>query len=165
MSASQWCSAYPCAPVHEQALPLTVPSRSDKRRAALVAILAPRVESILDRIVADALRATDFVGLGRTVAERYATLVRAFIPAFTSALGAPDAERSRIFDENAHVVKDLVAAGIPKFVQRSIVSLGFRVANGLARDGARTHGFEPDELEDELRVYQRAVEARLFFGA
>jgi hypothetical protein len=68
-------------------------------------------------------------------------------------------------DEYAHLVKDLIRQGIPKFVQRSLVSLGFRAANGVARDGARHHGFEPDELEDELRVFQRAFEARLFYGA
>ncbi len=146
-------------------MPLTSESRSERRRAALVTILGPRAESILERIVADAVRATDFVGLGRSVAERYSTLVRACLPFCLAALGASDPERTRLFDENAHIVRDLVAAGVPKFVQRSLVSLGFRVANGIARDGARAHGFEPDELEDELRVFQRAFEARLFFGA
>jgi hypothetical protein len=50
-------------------------------------------------------------------------------------------------------------------VQRSLVSFGFRLANGVARDAAPGHGFEPDELEDELRVFQRALETRLFYGA
>ncbi len=150
--------------MHEQTLPLAGVSRSERRRAALVAILGPRAESILERIVADALRATDFVGLGRSVADRYTTLARACLPFCLAALGASEPERTRIFDDNAHIVKDLVAAGIPKFVQRSLVSLGFRVASGIARDGARAQGFEPDELEDELRVFQRAFEARLYYG-
>src|SRR6185503_12548878 len=140
------------------------PTRSELRRAALVTILEDRAEPILDRIVADALRATDFVGLGGTVAARYATIARKSIPLWLAALGAMDPERTRILDENAHFIKDVVRQGIPKFVQRSFVSWGFKAANGIARDGARAEGFEPDELEDELRVFQRAFEARLFFG-
>ncbi len=58
-------------------------------------------------------------------------------------------------------MKDLIGQGIPTFVQRSLVPLGFRAATGIAREGARVHGFEPDEL----RVFQRAFEARMFFGA
>jgi hypothetical protein len=151
--------------VQEQTLPLGSVSRTALRRAALVSILGPRAESILERIVADAVRATDFVGLGRTVAQRYASVSRACLPVCLAALGASEPERTKLFEENAMVVKDLVNVGVPKFVQRSLVSLGFRVANGIARDKARAHGFEPDELEDELRVFQRAFEARMFFGA
>jgi hypothetical protein len=80
------------------------------------------------------------------------------------ALAAPDPDRTRLFDENQHIVTDLVEIGVPRFVQRSLISLGFRFANGIARDGAQAQGFEPDELEDELRVFQRAFEARLFFA-
>jgi hypothetical protein len=105
------------------------------------------------------------VGLGRSVAERYSSVTRACLPVCLAALGADEPERTRLFEENAKVVKDLVEVGVPKFVQRSLVSLGFRMANGMARDGARKHGFEPDELEDELRVFQRAFEARMFYGA
>lgn len=139
-------------------------TRSERRRLALLAILGPRAEAILDRVVAEALRATDFVGLGRTVAQRYATVARACLPFCLAALGASDTERARLFDENAHIVKDMVEIGVPRFVQRSLVSLGFRVASGIVRDNARAQSFEPDELEDELRVFQRAFEARLFFG-
>jgi len=151
--------------MHEDTVRIVGISRTAQRRSALVAILGPRAESILERIVADAVRATDFVGLGRTVAERYSAVSRACLPVCLAALGAAEPERTRLFDENAKVVRDLVAVGVPKFVQRSLVSIGFRVANGIARDGARAHGFEPDELEDELRVFQRAFEARMFYGA
>jgi hypothetical protein len=140
-------------------------SRSDRRRTALLVILSPRAEPILERVVADALRATDFVGLGRTIAQRYAAVSRACMPFFLAALAAPDPERTRLFNENQHVVRDLVDIGVPRFVQRSLVSLGFRFANSAARDGARAQGFDPDELEDELRVFQRAFEARLTLGA
>jgi hypothetical protein len=152
--------------MHEHGAPSSAsPTRSDLRRAALVSILEPRAEPILERVVSDALRATDFVGLGHGVAVRYADTARIALPMCLAALGAPDQERNRVCDEYAHFVKDLIHQGIPKFVQRSLVSVGFKAASGFVRDGARQHGFEPDELEDELRVFQRAFEARLFYGA
>ncbi len=149
-------------PLRETGLVMATP-RSARRRAALSAILSPRAEPILERVVADTLRATDFVGLGRAVAQRYTVVSRACLPLCLAALAAPDPERKQIFDENQHFVKDLVDIGVPRFVQRSLITLGFHIANGFARDGAQPQGFDPDELEDELRVFQRAFEARLFF--
>lgn len=139
-------------------------TRSARRRVALEEIFHDRAEPILERVVAETLRATDFVGLGRSVATRYLTTVRTILPMCLDALGAPDAERTQMLDANSACVQQLIAVGVPKFVQRGLISLGFKIANGVARDGARARGFEPDELEDELRVFQRAFEARLFFG-
>ena len=136
----------------------------ERRRTALAAILEDRAESILDRIVAETVRATEFAGLGRTVAGRFATIARASLPVWITALGAPDHERARIFQHNTHYVREMIGHGIPKFVQRSLVSFGFRLANSAARDAAPEHGFEPDELEHELRVFQRDLETRLFYG-
>ncbi len=140
------------------------PKRRDRRRAALVAILGQRAEPILERVVSETLRATDFVGLGRPAATRYLVTARRSLPEALVALGAPDHERPRLFDAYARYVTDLVSRGVPMFVQRGLVSFGFRIAQTYARDGARDHGFDPDELEDELRAFQRAFEARLFLG-
>jgi hypothetical protein len=137
----------------------------ERRRMALAAILEEPAESILERIVAETVRATEFAGLGRTVAGRFATIARGSLPVWITALGAPDHERARIFQHNRHYVGEMIGHGIPKFVQRSLVSFGFRLANGAARDAAPEHGFEPDELEHELRVFQRDLETRLFYGA
>jgi len=71
-------------------------AQCERRRTALVTILEHRADPILERVVTDTVRATEF---------------------------------------------------------------------GMARDAAQGHGFEPDELEDELRVFQRAFETRLFYGA
>jgi hypothetical protein len=139
-------------------------TRSVRRRVALADIFHDRAEPILERVVAETLRATDFVGLGKGVASRYLVTARTVLPMCITALGSPDVDRAQILDENSACVQQLVAVGVPKFVQRGLISLGFRIANGVARDNARARGFEPDELEDELRVFQRAFEARLFFG-
>ena len=134
------------------------------RRAALARILERRAEPILSSVVSDALRTADFAGLGRTVAGRYLSRARTVLPACVDALGGADPARARILEEHAHVVKDLVADGVPPSVQRAVASLGFRVASGIARDGARVQGFAPDELEDELRVFRREFEAKFFTG-
>ncbi len=141
------------------------PPSNGSRRAALVSILQPRADPILERVVAETLRATDFVGLGQPVATRYLATARRSLPEALNALGADDRERSRLLDGYRRYVKEIVGQGVPTFVQRSLVSFGFRIASGIARDGARDHGFAPDELEDELRAFQSAFEARLFFGA
>jgi hypothetical protein len=140
-------------------------AQCERRRTALVTILEHRADPILERVVTDTVRATEFAGLGQTVATRYAAIARGSLPVWLGALGAADRERAQIFDENTHYVRELIGHGIPKFVQRALVAFGFRLANGMARDAAQGHGFEPDELEDELRVFQRAFEARLFYGA
>ena len=139
-------------------------AQCERRRTALVSILEHRAHPILDRIVTDTLRATDFAGLGQSVATRYAAIARGSLPVWLDALGAPDPERTIIFDQNTHYVRELIGHGIPKFVQRALVAFGFRLAHGVARDAAAGQGFAPDELADELRVFQRAFEARLFYG-
>jgi hypothetical protein len=137
----------------------------ERRRAALATIMEERADPILERIVSETVRATEFAGLGRAVAARFAMIARASLPVWLTALGAPDHERARIFEHNTHYVREMLGHGIPKFVQRSLVSFGFRLANTAARDAASEHGFKPDELEQELRVFQRDLETRLFYGA
>lgn len=159
-----WGTALPFALYMTDPAGVEAPSRSARRRAALVEILRDRAEPILERTVAETLRATDFVGLGQMVAARYLVTARGSLPLALEALGADDHARNEALERYAGVVKEIVGEGVPTFVQRSLVSLGFKVANGIAREGARARGFEPDELEDELRVFQRAFEARLFFG-
>lgn len=137
--------------------------RGGRRRAALVAILQQRAEAILERVVTETVRATDFVGLGQTVATRYLATARESLPEALSALGAEERERARLLDGYTRYVRRILGEGVPSSVQRGLVSLGFRMARDIARDGARRQGFEPDELEDELRSFQRSFEARLFF--
>lgn len=141
------------------------PRRAQRRRAALVAILQQRADAVAERVVADALRATDFMGLGQSVATRFLGTAERSMPEALNALGADDPDRSRLLESFARHVHELLRLGVPKFVQRALVASGFAIAHGIARAGAREQGFEPNELEDELRVFQRAMEERLFFGA
>jgi len=44
-------------------------------------------------------------------------------------------------------------------------SLGFRLALREVKARATAEGFDPDELGDELRVFQCAFEARIIYRA
>jgi hypothetical protein len=46
---------------------------------------------------------------------------------------------------------------------KPLTSLGFRLALREVKAHAKAEGFDPEELEDELRVYQRAFEARVIY--
>lgn len=114
--------------------------RSYARRQALGRILRPRAFAIQDATLGHAYRATNFLGLGAMGAKRWAAISSRGLPKFLDALEAGDAERIRLLDEAGTFITDLRAAG-----------------------GAPAEGFDPEELEDELRVYQRAFEARIIY--
>ena len=137
------------------------PSRA--RRQALGRILRPRAMAIQDNTLGHAYRATNFLGFGAVGAKRWATISGRGMPKFLDALEAGDAERTRLLDEAATFITDLRAAGFQRFAVKPLVSLGFRLALRDVTTHAKAEGFEPDELEDELRVFQRAFEARILF--
>lgn len=139
--------------------------RAWRRRPALVSILQQWADAVAERVVAEAVRANDFMGLGQSVATRFLGTAQRSMPEALNALGADDHERSRLLESFARHVHELLALGVPKFVQRALVASGFAVANGIARARARERGFDPNELEDALRTFQRAMEERLFFSA
>lgn len=60
-------------------------------------------------------------------------------------------------------ISDLRAAGFQRFAVKPLVSLGFRLALRDVRAHAEAEGFDPEELEDELRVFQQAFEARILY--
>ena len=62
-------------------------------------------------------------------------------------------------------IHELRAAGFQRFAMKPPTSLGFRLALRRVKAHARGEGFDPDELGDELRVCQRASEARVIYRA
>lgn len=132
------------------------------RRAALARILAARAGPILETVVTEALRATNFVGLGHDAAARYAGTARQSMPLALAALAADDAERTRLLAQSAAYVDELTGRGIPGLVQRGMVSFGFKLATGAVRQGAAAEGFTAAELETELGEFQRLLEKRIF---
>ncbi len=137
--------------------------RAFARRQALGRILRPRADAIQDSTLGHAYRATNFLGLGAVGAKRWAAISRRGLPKVLDALEAGDAERGRLLDEASAFITDLRAAGFQRFAVKPLVSLGFRLALRDVAAHARAEGFDPEELEDELRVYQRAFEARIIY--
>lgn len=63
--------------------------------------------------------------------------------------------------DDARPLLSSIISDAPRTADR-FVGLGFEVAGGIARDGAPTQGFPPDELEDELIAFRRDLELRFF---
>jgi len=137
--------------------------RASARRQALGRILRPRADAIQDSTLGHAYRATNFLGLGAVGAKRWASISSRGLPKFLDALEADDAERIRLLDEAGTFITDLRAAGFQRFAIKPLTSLGFRLALREVTAHAEAEGFDPEELEDELRVFQRTFEARIIY--
>lgn len=137
------------------------PSRA--RRQALGRIIRPRAHTIQENTLGHAYRATNFLGYGAVGAKRWASISGRGIPKFLDALEADDAERTRLLGEASTFISDLRAAGFQRFAVKPLVNLGFRLALREVTAHATAEGYDPEELEDELRVFQRAFEARILY--
>ena len=137
--------------------------RAAARRQALGRILRPRADAIQDSTLGHAYRATNFLGLGAVGAKRWASISSRGLPKFLDALEADDAERIKLLDEAGTFITDLRAAGFQRFAIKPLTSLGFRLALREVTAHAQAEGFDPEELEDELRVFQRSFEARIIY--
>ena len=133
------------------------------RREALGRILRPRADAIQDNTLGQAYRATNFLGLGSVAAKRWAAISSRAMPACLDALEADDASRIGLLDQAGVYIHELRAAGFTRFAMKPLTSLGFRLALREVKAHALAQGFDPEELEDELRVFQRAFEARVIY--
>jgi hypothetical protein len=136
---------------------------SHARRQALGRILRPRAMAIQDDTLGHAYRATNFLGFGAVGARRWESITNRSVPKFLDALEAGDAERTRLLDQVSTYITDLRAAGFQRFAVKPLVSLGFRLVLREVTAHAKEEGFDPDELEDEMRVFQRSFEARILY--
>jgi len=137
--------------------------RAAARRQALGRILRPRADAIQDSTIGHAFRATNFLGMGAVGAKRWASISSRGLPRFLDALEADDSERIALLDQAGTFITDLRAAGFKRFAVKPLVSLGFRLALREVTAHAVVEGFDPEELEDELRLFQRTFEARIIY--
>ncbi|MEP6693758.1 MAG: hypothetical protein ABJB39_03865, partial [Chloroflexota bacterium] len=121
---------------------------------ALGRILRPRAHAIQDATLGQAYHATNFLGFGAVGAKRWAALSNRALPTFLDALEGGDAERIVLLDEAGRFVRQLAAAGFQRFAVKPLTSLGFRLALRDVKAHAAAEGFDAEELEDELRVFQ-----------
>jgi hypothetical protein len=137
--------------------------RASARRQALGRILRPRAGAIQDSTLGQAYRATNFLGFGALGAKRWASISSRGLPKFLDALEADDAERIILLDKAGTFITDLRSAGFQRMALKPLTSLGFRLALKEVTAHAKAEGFDPEELEDELRVFQRTFEARVVY--
>ncbi len=138
--------------------------RSHERRRALGRILRPRADTIQDNTLGQAYHATNFLGLGTVASKRWAAITSGVMQTCLDALEAADAERIGLLSQARSYIYELRAVGFPRVALKALVSLGFRLVLHDVKAHATAEGFEPEELEDELRVFQRAFEARILYG-
>ncbi len=133
------------------------------RRQALGRILRPRADAIQDSTLGHAYRATNFLGMGALAARRWEAISSRAMPVCLAALEAGDAERIGLLEQANSYIHEMRAAGFQRFAMKPLTSLGFRLALREVRAHAKSQGFDAEELEDGLRVFQRAFEARILY--
>jgi hypothetical protein len=135
-----------------------------RRRAALAAIFDQVATQMVERVVAEAVRASNFFGLSGDVAVRYGHSIRGTLPAALDALTEPDrtqhdrkmgalVTRVRQVSEDHHV---------PRIIERGLVSIAFGFARGVIRQRAETSGFAADELDAVFVSFRDEFEEKLF---
>jgi hypothetical protein len=132
-------------------------------RAALADSFDEIATQVVERVVAEAVRASNFFGLTAGRAERYGESVRATFPLALDAMRETDAvERERKIGELAASIRAVSESHhIPRIIERGLVSIAFGVARGPIVDRAARAGRVRDELDQELRVFREALEAKL----
>lgn len=136
---------------------------ASKRRIALARLFEHVATEMVDRVVAEAVRASAFFGLRGGAAARYGERIRALLPAALDVLTEPTADaRDRKMDELvASVRKVSEEHNVPRIIERGLVSIAFGAARHLVRERAGSTEFTADELDEELTAYRRAFEVRL----
>jgi hypothetical protein len=139
------------------------PMSASECRAALADSFDEIATQMVERVVAEAVRASDFFGLTAGRAERYGESVRATFPQALDAMRETDpVQRERKIAGLAASVRAVsVAHHVPRIIERGLVSIAFGVARGPIVDRAARSGLTRDELDTELRRFREALEAKL----
>ena len=132
-------------------------------RAALADSFDEIATQMVERVVAEAVRAANFFGLTAGGAERYGENVRATFPLALDAMRESDpAERDRKLAALAASVRGVsVAHHVPRIIERGLVSIAFGVARGPILDRATRTGLSRAELDAELQRFREGLEGKL----
>jgi len=134
-----------------------------RRRAALATIFETVASQMVERVVAEAVRASNLLGLTGEVAERYGRSIRAILPSALQALVEPDpAERDRKLEAVVVSVRQVSELHhVPAIIERGLVSIAFGFARRLIRERAGPSGFTADELDAEFTAFRTDFEKKL----
>jgi len=135
-----------------------------RRRAALATIFDDVATEMVERVVAEAVRASNFFGLTGDVAESYGRSIRATLPSALDALVETDqTERDRKLEAVVASVREVSKQHhVPAIIERGLVSIAFGFARRLIGRRAARSGFTADELDAELTAFQTEFEKKLF---
>ncbi|HEV8470260.1 MAG TPA: hypothetical protein VGR46_11675 [Candidatus Limnocylindria bacterium] len=135
-----------------------------RRRAALATIFDDVATEMVERVVAEAVRASNVFGLTGDVAERYGRSIRATLPSALDALVEADrTERDRKLEALVASVREVSEQHhVPAIIERGLVSIAFGLARRLIGQRAARSGFTADELDAELTAFRTEFEKKLF---
>ncbi len=129
-----------------------------RRRAALAALLGDHLQSLLDTLMPEAVRAS---GLGQNMLENYHHGARETLPIALRAVAADDRERDLLLTDLLTLMQTISRQRhVPPIVERGLVGLGFRLALTQVRARAAKYGCTADELELELLGFRNAFEEK-----
>ena len=133
------------------------------RRKAVVAICERAANTVIDRVVGEASRAADTLGLDASGADRYGEGIRSTMPQFFESMDMPDGpERDARIGALAGQVRAVSDQNhIPRIVERGLTAIAIRVAREMIRRSAHGQGFTADELDREFTAFSGKLEARL----
>lgn len=119
---------------------------------------------MVDRVVAEAVRASSFFGLAGGTAERYGNTIKTTLPAALDTLKEPvAAERDRKMGELVAKVRSISSEHrIPRMIERGLVRIAFGSVRRLVREDADESGFWAEELDAEFVAFRNEFESKLF---
>ena len=134
------------------------------RRAAIATIFVEVTTKVVDRVVTEAVRTSDFFGLRGAGGALYGAGIRAVMPLALDTFLEPDeAERDRKLGTLVVGVRAVSEEHhVPRLVERGLVSLAFGFAREVLRRRSTQTAFTFEQLEPELRAFQVAFEAKLY---
>ena len=133
------------------------------RREAVVEICEGAANTVITRVVDEAVRAANIFGLTKERATAYADGILGTLPPAYEAIKMPDgAEREARIDALALSVRGVSSAHhVPRLVERGLTAIAIRIAREVVRRNADERGFTPDELEHEFIDFADRLQERL----
>lgn len=135
-----------------------------RRRIALAAVFERVAVVMVNRVVVEAVRASNFLGMGGGIAERYGNSIKTILPAALETLKEPvAAERDRKMRVLVAQVRSISNDHrIPRIIERGLVSIAFGSVRRLVREDAEGSGFSADDLDAEFVAFRKEFESKLF---
>jgi hypothetical protein len=135
-----------------------------RRRIALAEIFERVALVMVNRVVVEAVRASNFLGMGSGIAERYGNSIKTILPAALETL------KETVAAERDRKMRVLVARvrsisndhRIPRIIERGLVGIAFDSVRRLVREDAEWSGFSADELDAEFVAFRNEFESTLF---